>query len=267
MTVKMETRGGIAVLTLARPEAYNALDLDTLRMLRHRLQQFRDEPALRVAILTGEGEKAFCAGADLKKTTSSAASYAEGMFQSLDRSAEVGLYARLIDLNDLGIWKPLIAAINGHCVGGGLELALQCDLRIAARNAKLGLPEVAVASIPGVSGMHRLLKAVAPAHAMKMALTGKPIDAEKAAQLGLVSDVVDPAGLMPLALELAEQIEANGPLAVQATKKLARQTAHLSDADAQQLTELYWGALRDTDDRREGRAAFGEKRRPNYVGK
>lgn len=267
MTIQMKVNDGTAVITIARPESHNALDLDTLKLLRSCLVEFRDNPSLRVAILTGAGDKAFCAGADLKKTTSSATSYAEAIFQSPDISAEVGLYARLIDLNDLGIWKPVIAAINGHCLGGGLELALQCDLRIASVQARFGLPEAVVASIPGVSGVHRLLKAVAPAHAMKMALTGKPIDAVVARDIGLVSDVVESAALLPFAWEIARSIAANGPLALQAIKKLARQTAHLSDVDAQQLTELYWGTLRDTEDRKEGRAAFAAKRRPSYQGR
>lgn len=267
MSLSFEVHERVAVLTLDRPESYNALDIATLRLLRQRLEEVRDRDDLHVAVLTGRGPKAFCAGADLKKTTTSAASYAEGVFKSKALSAEVGLYARLIDLNDLDLWKPVIAAVNGHCLGGGLELALQCDLRISASNATFGLPEAVVASIPGVSGVHRLLKAIPAAQAMKMSLTGKSITASDALSWGLVSDVVEPDQLMPTALQIASQIAANGPLAVQAIKKLARQTAHLSDADAQQLTELYWGALRDTDDRREGRAAFAAKRPPQYAGR
>lgn len=267
MTVSLQREGGVALLTIDRPESYNALDLATLRTLRQHLVDFRDSADLRVAVLTGAGPKAFCAGADLKKTTHSAASYAEAVFRSKEVSAEIGLYARLIDLNDLDLWKPVIAAVNGHCLGGGLELALQCDIRVAAGNATFGLPEPVVASIPGVSGVHRLLKAIPAAQAMKMALTGKAISAAEAREWGLVSDVVAPGRLMETAMTIAGHIAANGPLAVQAIKKLARHTAHLSDADAQQLTELYWGALRDTEDRKEGRAAFGAKRKPVYTGR
>jgi enoyl-CoA hydratase/carnithine racemase len=189
------------------------------------------------------------------------------MFRSLDYASEHGLYIRLLDLSDLKIWKPMIAAINGYCLGGGLELALQCDIRVASTTAKFGLTEVAVASIPAVSGLHRLLKAVPYAHAMKMVLTGKSIDANKALEMGLVSDLFEPASLIEQACEIAQQIARNGPLAVQAVKRLARQTAHLSDADAQQVTEMMWGALRDTRDRQEGRTAFAEKREPHFIGR
>lgn len=267
MTVHFNTDGPVALITLGRPESLNALDLASLKLLRQHLCTFRDRDDLRAAVITGEGSKAFCAGADLKKTQSSDASYPEAMFKSLEISSEIGMYARMIDLTDLGLWKPVIAAINGYCLGGGLELALQCDLRVASVKARFGLPEPRVASIPGVSGVHRLMKAVAPAHAMKLALTGRPIDAPAALAMGLVSDVFEVDALVAGAVEIAQQICENGPLAVQAVKKLARQTSHLSDADAQQITELYWGALRDTADRLEGRAAFADKRAPRYIGR
>lgn len=267
MSVNMHIEGSIAFITLARPEALNALDIRAMKELRQHLVEFRDRDDLRVCVLTGEGPKSFCAGADLKGTVASTATYPEALFRSLDDASEQGLYIRLLDLSDLNIWKPIIAAINGYCLGGGLELALQCDLRVASTGAKFGLPEVAVASIPAASGVHRLLKAISPAHAMKMALTGKPIDAQKALEIGLVSDVFEPSALMEQAHTIARQIAINGPLAVQAVKRLARQTAHLSDMDAQQLTEMVWGALRDTQDRQEGRKAFAEKREPRYCGR
>jgi E-phenylitaconyl-CoA hydratase len=267
MAVNMQVEGSVAFITLARPEAMNALNIEALKALRQHLVEFRDRDDLRVCVLSGEGPKAFCAGADLKGTVASTATYPEAMFRSLEQASEQGLYIRLMDLSDLNIWKPTIAAINGYCLGGGLELALQCDIRVASTTAKFGLPEAAVASVPAISGLHRLLKAVPPAHAMKMALTGKPIDARKAQELGLVSDLYEPASLMEEAHEIARQVAKNGPLAVQACKRLARQTAHLSDADAQQLTEMVWGVLRDTQDRQEGRKAFSEKREPRYVGR
>jgi enoyl-CoA hydratase/carnithine racemase len=268
MPVHLQCHGAVALLRLDRPDALNALDLDALRSLREHLAEVRDRREIRAAILTGAGERAFCVGADLKSTRASSASYAEALFLGKPQAADAGLYIRLMDLADLDLHKPLIAAVNGHCLGGGLELALQCDLRIASGNASFGLPEAVVGSIPAVSGLHRLMKAIPPAHAMQMALTGERIDAARALAIGLVSEVAaNPGALLERAFALAERIAAQAPLAVQALQSLARQTAHLSDADAQRLTELYWGVLRDTEDRREGRAAFAEKRTPHYRGR
>ncbi|NML17930.1 enoyl-CoA hydratase/isomerase family protein [Azohydromonas caseinilytica] len=266
MNIRFETIGPVAVLSIARPEVLNALSVEALRELRAHLAEVRDRDDLRVAVLTGEG-KAFCAGADLKGTQSSPATYPEALFRSPERAAGLGLYVRLMDLADLGLCKPVIAAVNGHCLGAGLEIALQCDLRLAASSASFGLPEARVGSIPAVSGLHRLLRAVPAAHALQMALTGERIGAEEARRIGLVTEVLEAEALLERALALAQLIAGNAPLAVQAIKRLSRQTPHLSDADAQQLTELTWGVLRDTADRLEGRQAFAEKRPPVYTGR
>ncbi|MBA4362091.1 MULTISPECIES: enoyl-CoA hydratase/isomerase family protein [Pseudomonas] len=268
MSVTLEVHGPVALITIDRPQALNALDLDSLQALRGHLREVRDRRELRVAVITGSGERAFCVGADLKSTRASSASYAEALFLANEPAADAGLYIRQMDLADLDLHKPLIAAINGHCLGGGLELALQCDLRIASASATFGLPEAAVGSIPAVSGLHRLMRAVPPAHAMQMALTGSRIDAWQACAIGLISERLDShEALLHRAMILAEQIARQAPLAIQALQTLARSTAHLSDSDAQRLTELYWGVLRDTEDRLEGRQAFAEKRAPHYTGR
>jgi E-phenylitaconyl-CoA hydratase len=266
MPVHFEVDGNVAIVEIHRPEVLNALDLDATHELRSLLQRYQDDPSLRCLVLTGAG-KAFCTGADLKGTPQSTATYPEAMFQSKSQSAGKGLYTRPMDLLDLNIWKPVIAAINGHCLGGGLEIALQCDVRIAADAATLGLTEVCVGSLPAVSGVYRLTRAVGISQAMYMALTGERVSAARALECGLVTEVVAAERLRPRALEIARRIAGNAPLAVQAVKKLSRQAAHLSEPEAQELTELYWGILRDTQDRNEGRRAFIEKRAPDFQGR
>ncbi|MDM0021855.1 enoyl-CoA hydratase/isomerase family protein [Variovorax saccharolyticus] len=266
MPVAFDIRGPVALLTLNRPLAMNALDVDSLSELRAHLLRCQDNVAVRCVVLAGAGERAFCTGADLKGAPAGA-SYAQGMFGSKDASDRNGLYVRLMDLNDLRLTKPVVAAIEGYCLGGGLELALQCDIRIASRNASFGLPEVCVGSIPGVLGVTRLMRAVGSSHAMQMALTGDRVAAAQAQAMGLVSEVLEARDLMDRAFAIAERIAANGPLAVQAVKRLAHATVHLSETEAQDLTELHWGALRDTQDRVEGRAAFAQKRAPNFTGR
>lgn len=266
MTIHYSVSNHIATVSLDRPEALNALDLDSLKALRATLEAARDGDDVRVIVLTGTGQKSFCVGADLKNTLPPTTSFSSSFVRPIERAAAEGIYVRLMDLSSLRIFKPIIAAINGYCLGGGLELALQCDLRIASSRAVFGLPEAVVASIPAVCGIQALQKAVPSAIAMKMLLTGCKIDAAYAERVGLVSDVVEPEALLDKALELAHAIASNGPLAVQMIKKIAETSSNVPLAQALEFTELAWGAMRDSEDRVEGRKAFAEKRKPQFKG-
>jgi E-phenylitaconyl-CoA hydratase len=267
MAIHYSVRDHVATVTLDRPEALNALDLDSLRSLRAALSDARDDDEVRVIVLTGAGQKSFCVGADLKNTLPPSTSFSSSFVKSLERAADEGVYVRLIELSSLRIFKPIIAAINGYCLGGGLELALQCDMRIAASNAVFGLPEAVVASIPAVCGIQALQKAVPSAIAMKMLLTGCKVDASYAERVGLVSDLVAPDDLMAKAMELADSVAANGPLAVQMIKKVAETSANVPLSQAIEFTELAWGAMRESEDRVEGRKAFAERRKPQFKGR
>ncbi|MFG2767617.1 enoyl-CoA hydratase/isomerase family protein [Streptomyces rubiginosohelvolus] len=267
MAIETERVNGTLVIRLNRPEALNALDVEAMRSLNKVLRDFRDDPTLAVGIITGTGDRAFCTGADLKKTLPPQSSFAQAYFAPYEQSLEEGLYVRAITLSELNIGKPLIAAVNGHALGGGAEIALDCDLRIASENATFGLPEARWASVPAVGGVSKLLRAIPRAVAMKMILTGDRIGAEEAHRVGLISDLVPAEELLPAALKLAERIKANGPLAVKSLKALADRTQDMPLTQSVAVEQLLWGVLRDTDDRVEGRTAFAERRPPEYHGR
>jgi enoyl-CoA hydratase len=194
----------IGSITFNRPEAYNALNGALLGELREAIEQIRKDPDLRVVILTGAGEKAFVSGADIHEIPVSKATLAwetsqdhQGILNQLERMG-----------------KPSIAAINGYCLGGGLELAMACTLRIASENARLGLPELGLGLVPGYGGTQRLTRLVGRGKAIEMILTAKPINAEEAFRIGLVNQVVPLADLIPRAREMAESILKSGPTAV-----------------------------------------------------
>jgi E-phenylitaconyl-CoA hydratase len=170
-------------------------------------------------------------------------------------------------LGHLHTAKPVIAAINGFALGGGLELALQCDIRIASTNAQFGLPEVCIGSIPGAGGTQRLIRVLGMSDALCMLLTGTRIDASEALRMRLVSRVVEPSDLLTSAQELAGQIARNAPLAVSAVKRLAMTGREMSLAAGLELEQQAFGILRNTEDRLEGRKAFAEKRKPVFRGK
>jgi enoyl-CoA hydratase/carnithine racemase len=244
----------IVTLTLNRPDKLNAIDgamLDALEEVLNRLEADRD---CRAVILTGAG-RAFSAGADIKEWTAlTPQEFGPGWGLRGHR-----LFDRLAALS-----PPVIAAINGIAFGGGLELALCADLRIAAEGARLGLPEVTIAALPGWGGTQRLPRLIGPGRAKQMILTGQPIEAARAEAFGLVSEVVPAEALIGRALELGRQIAANAPLAVRAAKRLV--DAALPASPAATLEVPASMAVGATEDAREGRESFLERRPPAYRG-
>lgn len=260
MPVGSETRGHIAIVTLNRPDAMNAIDPETRAELRDVFGRIASDNDIRVVVLTGSGERAFCTGSDLKKTMPPKTSFAQQAFGAGTRQDTESI------TRVLAIPQPVICAINGIAVAGGLELAMACDIRIAVSTASFGLSEVRVGSIPGGGGTQRLPRIVGLTNAMPMLLGGGRIDAAEALRIGLVSKLVAPGSLIEEALALAGEIAANAPLAVRAVKALVHQGVNLPLSEGLEMERMTFGVMRDTKDRIEGRLAFAEKRKPNYVG-
>lgn len=263
MSIRTERRDHVLVVTIDRPEARNALSLRMGRDLVDAWREYAADPELRVAVLTGTGDRAFCAGADLKEV---GAWYASMTPEERRRHAEtepgLGGITRNLDPG-----KPIIAAINGACLAGGLELALACDIRIAVESAAFGLPEVRWGLIPGAGGTQRLPRSIPESMAMEMLLTGRPIDADEALRVGLVSRVVPADELMDQALELADRIAGNAPLATRAVRTAARQGRDLPLEEGLGLEQATAEPLRQTEDVQEGLRAFAEKREPKFEGR
>lgn len=255
MPVDLQVTNHVAYVTLNRPEAMNSLDPESTANLTEIWERVRTDPDIRVAVLTGAGEKSFCTGTDMKKspppTECMAATY-------LREGQPIVPHMKM--------WKPIIAAINGFAIGGGLEIALACDMRIASTNARFGLTEVKVASLAGLNGTQLLPRVMPQAVAMKMLLTGEMIGAEEALRYGLVSDVVEPGQLLDLARSYAEKIASAAPLSVQAAKQAAVLGLDMPQEHGILFSHLLWGVLRDTEDRKEGFKAFAEKRPPVFRG-
>jgi enoyl-CoA hydratase/carnithine racemase len=248
----------LAYVTLNRPERRNAIDPATSQELLDAFMAFKDDDELWVAIVTGTGEQAFSAGADLVAMAESFAGGGGGApmnvpFAGITRGFEC--------------WKPMIAAINGYCLAGGLELALSCDIRIAAEHATFGLPEPKRAIIPGAGGTQRLPRAVPLAFAMELLLTGDRFDSETALRFGLVSQVVPAEKLMSTAEEVAGRILECGPLAVRAIKQAALEGRQMTLVDGLKLESQLAGQVFRSEDAREGPTAFAQKRQPVYKGK
>jgi E-phenylitaconyl-CoA hydratase len=257
-TLDIKRDGAIACVTLNRPEKRNAIDDTTRDALAAAFASFEEDASIRVAIFTGAGT-AFCAGVDL--TT-------PGNVSAQSTTVATPIVSRLRLSSPLEIFsKPVIAALNGVAVGGGLELALACDIRIAAAGARFGLPEVKIGSIPGSGGTQRLVGAVGRSFAAQMLLTGELIPAEQALAVGLVSEVHAPEALMERAWALARIIADNAPLSLVAIKRALRAATDLPLAAGFELERALYGALTASADRQEGRAAFRDKRKPEFKGR
>lgn len=263
MSIRVTQADGILEITLQRPEVHNALSLELGSALTDTWRTFREDPELRVAILTGEGERSFSTGADLKQVRAWHGSMTSiQRREQMERQPGLGGITRNMDPG-----KPIIAAVNGYCLGGGLELALACDIRIAADHATFGLPEVGWGIIPGAGGTQRLPRAIPLGVAMEMMLSGEAIDAATALRVGLVNRVVPLDRLMDEARALATRIARNAPLAVQAARTAALHGLGLPLHEGLRLEQFYAEPLRSTEDAREGPLAFAEKRRPVFEGR
>ena len=258
MLIDYKKEGKIAIFTINRPEAFNSMNMQALQELRDVMMDFRDDPELWVGIITGAGEKAFCSGADINETLSFMKEHQTSPWAFPDTP-----------MRGLEIWKPLIAAINGVALGGGLEIALSCDIRIAAENARLGTPEVTLGIIPGWGATQRLPRVIPWAKAAELLFTGKPIDAQEAYRIGLVNKVVPLEQLMPAAKEYAEAICQAAPLAVRAAKEAMIRGYGMTLEDGLRLENSLIAYTFNTEDFVEGVAAFTEKprRKPEYKAK
>ncbi|MEL7563110.1 enoyl-CoA hydratase/isomerase family protein [Dehalogenimonas sp. 4OHTPN] len=247
MTIDFTTDGAIAVITLNRPEAYNALDLAHLRALSDAVARFEADPSLRVAVITGTG-KAFCAGADIGETLPL---MKENGTKSLPPTIMRGQTCS----------KPLIAAINGLALGGGLELALACDLRVAGSQAKLGLPEIGLGLIPGWGGTQRLPRLIGGGRAVEMILTGRAIDAAEAERIGLVNKVVPDGEVLAAALDTARLISEKSADAVRFAREAMQKGFDIPLAEALDLEAALEDAALQTPGFNDGLNAYREKRR------
>jgi E-phenylitaconyl-CoA hydratase len=263
MNIRAEGSDGVLLVTIDRPEARNALSRAMNQELIKIWEDFCDDPKARVAILTGAGGKSFCAGADLKEVGDYYRSMTPAQRREKART-EPGLGGITRNL-DPG--KPIIAAINGHCLAGGLELALACDIRIASENATFGLPEVRWGLMPGAGGSQRLARLIPLGAALEMLLTGEVIDAEAAAASGLVNRVLAPERLLDEAFSIANRIGRAAPMSVAAVRRAACGGLEMSLEDGLELEQECAEPLRQSADVQEGLRAFAEKRDPEWKGK
>lgn len=247
---------GIALITINRPERLNAMDAEHYQALSQAWCRVRDERAIRVAIVTGAGEKSFTTGADIKSFLTAPTELSELWLTQRDQLLNRGLE----------VWKPIIAAVNGYCLGGGVTLMLATDIRIAASHATFNLAEVKRGVIPGNGGTQRVLDQLPYPIAMEMMLTGDMMDAATAARWGLINKVVPKETLLDEAYAVARRIAANAPLAVQAAKELAVRSREMDRVTGLRFEAVINRMLMMTEDAKEGPAAFAAKRTPDFKG-
>lgn len=255
--IKVDVEDGIAILTLMRSEAANALSIQMLHEINEALEAIQYDRSIRVVIVTGDGEKAFCAGADLKERN--------GMSEEQVRKT-VALIGKTISHFET-LAQPVIAALNGVAFGGGLELALACDIRIASSHVKLGLTEAALGIIPGAGGTQRLPRLIGVGKAKELIYTARRLSADEAFTYGIVEHVVAPQELVVKAKALAAEMAKNAPLSLIQAKTAINQGMQTDIATGLQIESLAYSRLLYTEDRLEGLKAFQEKRAPLYSGK
>ncbi len=253
----VERDGAVAIVTVNRPKVLNALDSATIDELRRTMLNLQRDGAIRAMVLTGAGEKAFVAGADINELA----------VQTPTGGREHALKGQhVFDLIE-NLGKPVIAAINGFALGGGCELAMACTLRIASDTARLGQPEINLGLMPGYAGTQRLSRLVGRGRAMDLILTGVPVTADEALRIGLVNRVVPAAELASAARALAQQLAASAPIAMQYIISAINKGAEMPFADACQYEATLFGLVASTEDMREGTAAFLAKRKPAFKGR
>ncbi|MFJ5625386.1 enoyl-CoA hydratase [Peribacillus loiseleuriae] len=247
----------VTVVTLNRPATANALSVKLLKEFNHALETVTTDPTVRCIIITGTGNKVFCAGADLKERME---------MDEVQVRRTVELIRNTMDaVQNLPV--PVIAAINGAAFGGGLELALACDIRLASTTAKMGLTETSLGIIPGAGGTQRLPRIVGVSFAKELIFTARKIDAEEALKLGILNKITEADQLMNKALELAAEISRNAPLSLKAAKKAINEGIDMEIARGLEIEKRWYDTIIESKDRLEGLQAFKEKRRPLFTGK
>jgi enoyl-CoA hydratase len=254
--VLFETRGRVAIFTLNRPDRRNAVDPDVTAQMNELVSRFEGDSDLWVGIVTGAGDEAFCAGADLKEI-------AEGRLSEIVDVEPYGFAGVVRGARR----KPLIAAVNGYALAGGCEIALACDIVLASEHARFGLPEVRHGIIAGAGGLQRLPRIVPPLRALELILTGRTIDAREALSLGLVNEITALADLRPRAVEVAQAIAANAPIAVRESLAVARLAISDGEDAAWRRAAEAWQLVLASQDASEGPRAFAERRKPVWQGR